>query len=402
MSGCAAIIAEFNPFHNGHKYLIEQVRSLTGADRVIALMSGDYVQRGLPAITDRRVRSQMALLNGVDLVLSYPVRYCTSSAESFASHAVEIIDRLGFVDYLAFGSEAGDVTRLSEAARLLADESASYKEKLKAGLKGGLSYPRARAEALPEYADLLDGPNNTLGIEYIKALIRRGSSIQPFTVGRKGASHLDEETIASLSSGAAVRRAMAMGDHIPGLDKALPPDAFEILREDIGRYGIISEKDLSLLLAERLWHLSSPAVFACFADVTDDLAHAIINKRTQFRDFADFAEKLKTRNLTRSHIDRALLHLTLDIRKEAADIGDTLYAHVIGFRKDKEDLLGLIKEKSSLPLVTRAAKADEVLSGEKLKLFEEEMRVSNLYETVRAQKSGEPFRSVITKPIVVV
>ena len=402
MSVTAAIIAEFNPFHNGHKYLIDQVRARTGADHVIAVMSGDFVQRGLPAITDRQVRSHMALLNGIDLVISHPVRYCTSSAESFASHAVEIIDRLGFVDWLAFGSEAGDVTRLEEAASLLADESDSYKTALKEGLKKGLSYPRARAEAMPAFADLLEGPNNTLGIEYIKALKRRGSSIRPFTVGRKGASHLDEETISTLSSGAAVRRAMAMGDRLPGLDKALPADAFDLLKEDIGRYGIISERDLSLLLAEKLWYSSSPDVFARYADVTDDLARAIIKKRTQFRDFADFAEKLKTRNLTRSHIDRALLHLTLDIRKEPEDLGDTLYAHVIGFRKDKEDLLGLIKERGSLPLVTRASKADEVLSGDALRLFEEETRVSNLYETIRSQKSGEPFRSVLTKPIVVV
>ena len=402
MPNVAAIIAEFNPFHNGHKLLIDHVRRETGADYVIALMSGDYVQRGIPAITDRQVRSHMALLNGIDLVLSYPVRYCTSSAESFASHAVELINRLGIVNTLAFGSECGDMAKLREAAEILVNEPKDYKAALREGLKNGLSFPKARAEALPAYADLLEGPNNTLGVEYIKALIRRNSSIVPYTIPRVGASHLDEETIQTLSSGAAVRRALARGDHIPGLDKALPADAFAILKEDIGTYGIISDKDFSLLLAERLWHFDNPLVLARFADVTEDLGHAILKRRAAFQNFPDFAERLNTRNLTRTHVNRALLHIVLDIRKEPANMPDNLYAHVLGFRKDKEDLLGLIKDNASVPLITRASKAEEYLSGEALKLFEEESRVSNLYETVRAQKSGEAFRNVLTKPIVVV
>jgi len=402
MPKTAAIIAEFNPFHNGHKLLIDRVRECTGADYVIAIMSGDYVQRGVPAITDRQVRATMALLNGIDLVLSYPVRYCTSSAESFSDHAVRIIDRLGIVDYLAFGSECGDIALLNDTAASLLNETDEYKAALREGLKSGLAYPAARARALPAFADVLEGPNNILGVGYIKALRRIGSSIVPFTIPREGASHLDEESIQTLSSAAAVRRAMARGTHIPGLDKALPPDAFDILRSDIGLYGVTSEADFSLLLADRLWRIDSRHVYAQFADVTDDLANAILKKRIQYQNFTDFAERLKTKNLTRTHTNRALLHIVLDIRKEPENMTDNLYAHVLGFRKDKEELLGLIKEKTSLPLVTRASKAAEILSGQALKLFEEENRVSNLYETVRAQKSGEPFRNVLTKPIIVV
>ncbi len=402
MPKTAAIIAEFNPFHNGHKLLTDRVRKDTGADYVIAIMSGDYVQRGVPAITDRQVRTTMVLMNGIDLVLSYPVRYCTSSAESFAEHAVRILDRLNVVDVLAFGSECGDIESLTEVAELLLEESPAYTDALKEGLKNGLSYPAARASALPEHKDLLEGPNNILGIEYIKALRRIGSRIEPFTIGREGASHLDDESIQTLSSAAAVRRAMARGTHIPGLDKALPPDAFAILKEDIGLYGITSEMDYSLLLADRLWRIDIPEVYTRFADVTDDLANAILKKRIHYQNFVDFAERLKTKNLTRTHINRALLHIILDIRKEPETMPDNLYAHVLGFRKDKEELLSLIADKASLPLVTRASKESEVLKGPALKLFEEESRVSNLYETVRAQKSGEPFRSVLTKPIVVV
>lgn len=397
----AAVIAEFNPFHNGHKLLFDQVKEQLGVDYCIAVMSGDFVQRGVPAITDKQVRTEMALRNGVDLVLSYPVRYATASAESFADHAVAIINRLGCVDYLAFGSECGDASLLEAAASYLADEPDDYKERLREGLKAGLSFPKARAEALPQFADLLDSPNNILGIEYIKALIRHNSAIKPFTITRQGSSYLDDKSIHALSSAAAVRRALALRKDIPGLEYALPENAFPIIKEDIGRYGITSENDFSLLLADRLWRLDSTHVLELFADVNHDLAQAISKKRVHFQTFDDFADRLKNKSTTRTHINRALLHLILDIRKEKAPV-DNLYAHVLGFRKDAEELLGIIKDNCTIPFVTSQPKAMETLTGEALKLFSEELRVSNMYETVRAQKSGEPFRNVLTKPIVVV
>lgn len=397
----AAIIAEFNPFHNGHKLLIDEVRRQTGADSIIALMSGDYVQRGVPAVTNRQVRAEMALLNGVDVVLSYPTRYATASAESFAAHAVRLISRLNCVDILAFGSECGDSERLASAAAVLAEESDDYRERLREGLRAGLSFPKARAEALPAYADILDGPNNILGIEYIKAIMREKASLRPFTIARQGSSHLDDTSVHALSSAAAVRRALASGHRIPGLEQALPANAFRILLDDIGRYGLTSENDFSLLLADRIWRLDSAHILKLFADVNHDLAQAILKKRVHFRDFADFADRLKNKSLTRTHINRALLHLVLDIRKETEE-SDNLYAHVLGFRKESEALLGVIKDNCSLPFVTGQAKARELLTGEAQKLFLEEVRVSNLYETVRARKAHEEMRSVLSEPIIVV
>ena len=396
----AAIIAEFNPFHNGHQLLADRVRRETGADRVIVLMSGDYVQSGVPAITDRRVRTEMALKGGCDLILSYPVRYSTSSAESFGSHAVDILNAIGCVDVLAFGSECGDTAKLSEAADVLLDESPAYKEKLKAGLAEGLSFPRARMEALPEYAGLLTGPNNILAVEYIKALKKTNSKIVPFTLAREGSSHLDLGTLSTLSSASAVRHALALGNRMPGVEQAIPKLSFEVLKKDIGTYGVTTEQDYSLLLADRLWKIDDAAVLSRFADVTEDLAGTIMKKRNIFRSFDEFAEMIKSKTYTRTHINRALLHLILGILKEDSYL-PAQYAQVLGFREASEDLVSAMTASSSVPVVLRAAEAESILNPTALKLFREEIHVSNLYETIRSQKSHQPFTNVLSKPLVI-
>ncbi|MDO5703232.1 MAG: nucleotidyltransferase family protein, partial [Lachnospiraceae bacterium] len=163
----AAVICELNPLHSGHARLFRCARDM-GADCVLAVMSGDFVQRGEPAVMNRRTRARMALNAGADMVLSYPVRYATGSAERFASYAVRIADGLGCVDSLVFGSESGSLAELEKCARILADEPAFYRERLREALKMGKSYPAARAEALPEFSDLLREPNNILGVEYLK------------------------------------------------------------------------------------------------------------------------------------------------------------------------------------------------------------------------------------------
>lgn len=395
------IIAEFNPFHNGHQHLIKEVRRLTGADYVIALMSGDYVQRGVPAITDRQVRTSMALLSGVDAVFSYPVRYATSSAESFASHAIDTFNALNCIDVLAFGSECGNIDRLKEVAEILVDEPEEYRFKLQDGLKEGLSFPMARAQALPQFKEILDGSNNILAIEYLKALMRTNSTIRPVTVSRSGPSHLDDETVSSLSSAAAVRRALTNGTSFPGLTQAIPTDAFNTLREDIGFYGVTSANDYSLLLADRLWKMNDPALLTYFDDVTLDLAQSIMKKRNSFRSFDEFANDLKSKTYTRTHINRALLHIILDIRKRENN-PSAIYGHVLGFRKDSEALLKVITDSSSVPIITKTSEADEKLGKASRSVFDEEVRVSNLYETIRSQKSERPFRNVLSKPLVIV
>lgn len=396
----AAIIGEFNPFHNGHKLIAEKAREF-GADRVIALMSGDYVQRGVPAITNRHVRARMALLGELDAVLSYPTRYATSSAESFADHAVRMLNHLGCVDMLVFGSESGDLDALSRCADALVSESDEFKEKLRQGLKEGLSFPKARAEALPEFADLLREPNNILAIEYLKALKRTKSTIVPFTQKRIGQSHIDDSVLTELSSASAVRKALALGNNFPGLEIALPPESIDALRDDIGVYGVTTENDYSLLLIDRLWKLGEPFLLNYYLEMTDELAHTIVKKRNTFTSFDDFADRCKSKNITLTHIYRAFLHIILDMKKDDRLDGDNaFYTRMIGFREASTDVVSLIQKSSDIPVVMNPPAEADRLRPDQRRLFDEEQQVTNLYESVRAQKWHQPFENVFTKPIV--
>ena len=213
----AGIIAEYNPFHRGHQYHIEETRKKTGADYVVVVMSGDYVQRGEPAIADKYMRTQMALSGGADLIIEMPTIYATASAEYFATAGIGILDKLGCVDYLSFGSEWADIEDFSAYASLFLEEPEEYKEILQEQLKLGKSFPEARAFAAgkilfnskPEKAiEFLKEPNHILGLEYIKALKRRNSSIEPIVIKRKHNHYHESKLTKGYSSATAIRQTM--------------------------------------------------------------------------------------------------------------------------------------------------------------------------------------------------
>lgn len=207
------IIVEYNPLHPGHIYHMEQARKQTGADYLIAVMSGSFVQRGAPALLDKYTRTRMALLAGADVVIELPVCFATGSAGDFAAGAISLLDKLGCVDGLCFGSESGDISLFKKTATLLQCESAAFSNALKKALKSGLSFPAARQQALllcldmakdmpstacpdnnstaEQIVALLSSPNNLLGLEYTLALLRRNSSIRPFTISRVGSGYHD-------------------------------------------------------------------------------------------------------------------------------------------------------------------------------------------------------------------
>ena len=184
------LITEYNPFHNGHLYHIEKAKEITGADSVIVVMSGNYVQRGAPAIMPKHLRAEVALEAGVDVLMELPVCYATGSAEYFAAGAISLFERLGCVDSICFGSECGDYGLLARVAHILADEPEGYRQALKDLLKSGMSFPLARQKALKDYLEddsldsVLEQPNNILGIEYIKALYQRKSPMKSYTIKR--------------------------------------------------------------------------------------------------------------------------------------------------------------------------------------------------------------------------
>lgn len=411
------LITEYNPFHNGHLYHIRKAREVTGADTVIVVMSGNYVQRGVPAMMPKRLRAFAALEAGVAAVFELPVFFACGSAEYFAEGAIALLDALGCVDAICFGSECGDVKSLGKIAKILADEPEEYSVLLRNYLKSGLSYPRARQAALKSYFKdgtldmILEQPNNILGIEYMKALYKKNSTIRCCTIRRVISGYHDEKLLPSLSSAAAIRKALAYGEDFPRLtqysltDGPTPPgvllklkdqvphSCLQILKEYFHTRYPVYANDFSLLLKYRLLS-ETKETLTQYTDISEDLANRIINRAGEFLSFSQFCSLLKTRELTYARISRCLMHIILGITasdlKAYQKAGYCQYAHILGFRKDSTNILSVLKQSAKVPLITRPARA-EALSDTGLSMLQHDIFASNLYESIITDKFKTPF-----------
>ncbi len=273
------VIAEYNPFHNGHKYHIEQARMLSGADYVIAVISGDFTQRGTPAVIDKYTRTRMALLNGADLVLELPAVYAAGSAEFFSMGAVTLLDKLGAVDFLCFGSECGNLKTLSRLSAILLEEPEEYRAALRLEQKKGLSFPKARSLALqhccPFDADITSSPNNILGMEYIKALLKRNSPIIPLTIQRRGNDYHDVSLKAS-------DRPESPDGNFAEIKNHVPDSVFRLLEKAYGKGFPVTSNDFSQLLHYKL--LSETGGFERYQDVTPALSDKIKKQIYSYKD----------------------------------------------------------------------------------------------------------------------
>lgn len=405
----AGIIAEYNPFHKGHQYQIEYTRQRLGADYVIVAMSGDYVQRGTPALLPKHIRTEMVLKCGADLVLELPVSVSTASAELFAKGGVNLFENLGVVDLLCFGSESGSVSGLKALASLLTKEPYEYRCALKKYLSQGKSFPSARALAVQEYCqtvsddspehaeELLLSPNNILGIEYCKALLQLESSIEPCTLKREGAGYHDTSLFNQNPSASAIRKHfLSSENNLKDMRDALPKEVFPLLLKAFEENSFVTEEDLSLLLHYRLLEEQD---FSLFLDVSPDLSRRICNTRNKYQSFSQFVSLLKTKELTQTRIQRALLHILIQVKETPENIP---FARVLGFRKESAQLLKEIKKRSSIPLVTKVSDAAKFLAEPDKKLLCETFFASNVYESILCQKTGKPFHHEFEKQLVII
>lgn len=398
MAGITGIIAEYNPFHNGHAYQLEQARLLTGCDFLVVVMSGDYVQRGAPAVFDKYTRARMALACGADLVLELPVACSCASAEFFASGAVSLLDGLGCVDFLCFGSESGDLQSLMEPARILAKESPVFQEALRRGLSLGLSFPAARKEAFRACAsnpDILDLPNNILGIEYLKALLQRESIIKPVTIKRKGQGYHDTLLDSGFASASGIRRFLKQEEAplsaLPALKESLPDPVMEVLKDALAHTLPVWEEDFSMLLRYELLRQSASDLTR-YADISPDLGRRLKNCADKFSSFSEFVALVKTKDVTYTRITRALFHILLNLTGEDTRNSVAMpYARILGFRKDHSRILGLLKENSRIPIIPKAADYKTYLTPDLQPLFEKDLFAANLYETIAAAKQKRAF-----------
>ena len=423
----SGIIAEYNPFHNGHKYHLEQTRRLAGADYVIAVLSGDFVQRGMPAVIDKYARTEMALKNGVDLVLELPAVYATGSAEFFAMGAVSLLDKLGCVNSLCFGSEWGQIEPLSSVASLLLEEPEAYRTLLQRHLKAGHSYPKSRSLAL-QYAlsqetgdSIINSPNNILGVEYIKVLQKRHSAIRPFTIQRQGSPYhelaLDNSQYTEVSgkpvffsSASAIRQQIAKFDNtaayadMADMKAHIPETVFRLLSAQFGKTFPVSSYDFSSLLFYKLL-LENKKGFSRYQDMTPAISDKIRKNLNRYEHFEQFCGLLKSKDITYSRISRCLLHILLDMAEERLQEYSSqdfiFYARILGFRKSCAPLLTAIKANASIPLISKLADARFSLNDTGFSMLEKDIQASHIYSSVISAKFGHPFPNEYTRPLVI-
>ena len=387
------VIAEYNPFHNGHRYQIAELKRTQHPDYIIVAMSGDFLQRGAPALIDKYTRAQMALCSGADLVLELPVRFATASAERFALGGVWLFATTGLTNTLCFGTESADFTRILALARLLTEEPEWYRDSLNAFLKRGLSFPAARAHALPQYEDLLQTPNNILALEYCKALLRLDCAITPVPILRNDKGYHDQGLDQPYASASAIRSALLQEEcsgkkqglsleaccgksqSLSQLQSVLPLDSYRLITQFRASAPFLWEDDFSLLLHHRLLSEDHNSLLQ-YADLTEPLANRILQKRNDFLSWSSFCRTLKSRDITYTRISRILTHILLQLRAVPLNADPPCplpYLRVLGFRKSAATLLQKLHAAAKAPIITSLASAERQLDAQGLLLLREDL-----------------------------
>ena len=348
MTNVLGIICEYNPFHNGHLYQLEEAKKACNADFTIAVMSGNFTQRGDVALFDKWTRTEMALKNGIDLVIELPTVYATSSAENFANGAIKILNSLGIVDYLAFGSESGDITLLDKIATILYNEPKEFSQLINMQLRSGLSYPKARELAIAtyfrgskQYTEALESPNNILGIEYLKALKRQKSHIIPITIKRINSDYNSTSTKNNFASATAIRERLQNNKNIHRL---VPYETYELIEEKLKKKDFLT--NLSIFEKEIIYSLRKMTLeeIANLPDVTEGLENKIKFAVSNFTTLDKVIENIKSKRFTQTRIQRILVYALLEITKKDMNIARKAipYIRVLGFNKHGKKIISAI------------------------------------------------------------
>ena len=402
------IIAEYNPFHNGHLYQIQKARE-NGADYIVVVMSGDFLQRGVPAMMDKYARAKMALQNGADLVIELPALYATGSAWYFARGGVSLLDKLNVVDTICFGCESDTPQSILQSADILTKESDDFKQEIQKALKAGNSFPKARELALNKIADIkypsdLSSPNNILALEYCLALKERNSNISPYPIKREGSSYHDTALTAGNNPSASAIRELLTASPCPDkLISYVPQNVYDILSSEYNKQYPICQNDFSSLLKYKIL-LEGNNGFEKFGDISASLSDKILKYSNQFTTFDSFCQLLKSKDITYSRISRSLIHILLHITQEHYDYYKshdyTYYARILGLKKEASPLLSQIKKKTSIPLISKLADGAGLLPDEAQSLFELDILSSHIYESVVSERYQTAFQNEYTRQII--
>ena len=389
MGKVLGIVSEYNPFHNGHLYHLEQSKKMTGSTYTVAIMSGNFTQRGSTSLIDKWSKAEAAIHSGIDLVIELPVLYATSSAENFAEGAIKILDSLKVVDYLSFGAETSDIEILEKFADVLYREPREYKTILSHELGKGLSYPKARENALMmylnnirKYVNVLSSPNNILGIEYLKALKKCKSNIQPISIARYESGYNDIGYSGNIASATAIRNIIKNGG-FDILRRLIPSTSYSILVQNIKQGHIIP--DLSVFEKEIIYSLRKMDVseIAELPDVSEGLEFAIKNAANSCNSIIELLNIVKSKRYTSTRIQRILLYSLLGISKKDMALSKkvTPYIRVLGLNNRGRFLISEIaKANPKLEIITSVKRFVDQNSNKNLKLMlDKDIWATNVY-----------------------
>ena len=409
------LVTEYNPFHNGHLYHLNKAMELTGADISVAVMSGDFVQRGEPAVLDKYTRASMALNSGVNLVVELPVNYAVSSAESFATGALKVLDYIK-ADSIAFGSESGDIERLSKLAHVLCDNEDTLYKEISKYTANGISYAAARQKVVEKLTDkdtaaMLTSSNNILAVEYLKAVIKNNYAIKPYTVQRQGDSYNDTDIRSEYASATALRGNLKADN----ISKYIPVKAGLILSSNT---NYIYPDDITEALFTRLLGILFASSYdknvfienvMRYPDVNKEIAGRLyksamdmitrtVPQRSESKDnwafsFGSLCEHIKTKEVPLSRIKRALVRITLGLdKKHMEKYANEPYIRVLGFDKKGQEYLSYIRKTVEVPLITKIADYKEMLL--------DDIHAANIYNMIVAGKYGvKEFGDFVRGPV---
>ena len=401
MKACG-IVAEYNPLHTGHVYQMNKARQISQADCIIVVMSGNFVQRGEPAVIDKYARTRASLKAGADIVIELPVYYALSSAENFARGAVLTLNEMKAAS-ICFGAETDNADRLAKISNAIISESPEYKAILNKALAEGLSYPAARQTALleylPECKNIISGSNNILAIEYIKAILGNNLNMTYYPVLREGAGYNDDTDNAEFASAFGIRK-MLMSDEHDRLKTYLTPVMYEeisnskncpLFPDDFS--NIFNHKMLFLKQQCNINHTDFAEKLAEYEDITAELANRFAAAFTGRDNIAEFAMKVKSKNIVYSRICRCIMHIILEIRKSMSDFYNNIpYIRLLGFNKTGQLYLGSIKKELDVPFITKAADYKNEL------IFD--LACSDIYTQAVYEKYGYVMKNELQQNII--
>lgn len=405
MANILGIVAEYNPFHNGHSYHIKKAKELASSDYVVAIMTGNFTQRGNTSIMNKWEKAKIALENEVDMVIELPTVYATSSAENFASGAIKILKELGFITHISFGMEADSVEVLDNIAELLLKEPRNYISILKEAMAKGVSYPKAREQAIvkyfndKKYEEIISEPNNILAIEYLKAMKKYKLDVKVVGIKREKVSYNSKNVVNEYASATAIRH-LLLSNNFEGIARTVPKSTMKVLTENVKNNTCVPDlTEFEKMIIYKLRTMSIEEIYN-IPDVTEGLENVIKTAVSKTNNLLELIELIKSKRYTQTRIQRILVHTLLEITQKDIEMSakSIPYIRILGVTKNGKKLLSFIKSKN---IITSVKSFEEVnLNRNYKRMLDIDKKATDVY-TIAYKKNSKSNLDYTSKLLVI-